>query len=55
MTKAEGAGFWGNLWSGIKSSVGNVASYLFDKFKSYPMGSLEYLGKALGPAIGALA
>ncbi len=48
MTKAEGAGFWGNLWSGIKSSVGNVASYLFDKFKSYPMGSLEYLGKALG-------
>jgi protein-disulfide isomerase-like protein with CxxC motif len=55
ISHAQGRGFFGNLWNGVKQSLANVGSDLWDKFKADPMGSLAYVGKVLAPVAAAAA
>ena len=51
LSTAEGRGFWGDLWNGIKSGVAATASNAWEKFKADPMGTIQSVAETLAPLI----
>ena len=46
---AQGAGFWGDVWSGIKNAVGNVAGNAWAKFQADPLGTINKVVETVQP------
>lgn len=51
MGVAEGRGFWGSVWSGLKNTLSNTASHLWQKFQDDPLGSINSVVSTLAPLI----
>lgn len=51
MGEAEGRGFFGDVWDGIKNAVSATASSAWDKFKADPIGTIQAIADTISPLI----